>query len=735
MNTLLRIFILLLLPIWAIGQTDDTSVSIDPATPKAGIPFTVKASVWHPNGCLKAISITSISVSTDGYLDLRISREISTGPCTQATVVVSASKTITINRPGSYKVRINGEVYLQAVHNDWAWVLEPFVFTVEGANPQGPGRPPICLGGPNGLYNDFANDFPDQGGNGLVAWCNSRYSTNDRWRLWNSSVNDAPVYWGIETGIFANIGTGVDVLYNLGGKTTGVYEVDIETNDRNVAFNFQYSYNAPGNWAFEVFLTENNTGSIRVNQNTIKNFSFQPIVGQGYGTFSRVPMKFIVDLNRDLVTMSINGVSIHSWRYSAGSSNITKGLGAINFWGSDTYNYALIDACVSEQSTGGPSLQPCERATALQCDVPVSGSTVGESNNFTSTDYRSCYDDYSFNGNDKLYKFTLPRSTKVNLRLSRLSEDIDMFLLSSCNPASCIAYSINGSTNAEIISANLSAGTYYVVVDGYRAGEESSFLLHLECETAQTETCPQAIPITCGRTVSGNTMNGTAQFTINSYQNCYASRSSFNARELVYKVQVNSTSILDLQLYGHSRDLDMFLLTACQPTPRCVASSTNGYNYNERIRVQVSPGTYYIVIDGYNSTEEGAFNLSVNCGNYVEGVAFEELSATPGDKPSLNELTGYKSKNQVGTTRVNLHNTPNPFNQQTAIVFDLPESMKIDLQIFDTQGRKVHHDQGEFSKGLNRWDFLTPSTMVPGLYYYRIQGEGVIESKSMIISH
>lgn len=734
MNTALRIFILLLLPIWAIGQTDDTRISIDPNTPKVGIPFTVTANVWYPNGCLKAISITNVSLSTDGYLDLRISRDLSSGPCTQATVEVSDSKSITINRPGTYKVRVNGEVYLQAVHNDWAWVLEPFVFTVESVNPQRQERPPICLGGQNGLYNDFAEDFPQQGGNALVAWCNSRYRTNDRWRLWNSSANDAPVYWGIETGIFASIEPGVDVLYNLGGKTTGVYEVDIETNDQNVAFNFQYSYNSPGNWAFEVFLTEANTGTIRVNQTIIKNFSFRPIAGPGYGTFSRVPMKFIVDLNRDLVTMSINGVTIHSWRYSAGSSRTTKSLGAINFWGSNTYEYALIDACVSEQNGGGPILQRCDAAIPLQCNTPVTGSTLGGSNNFSSTDYHNCDMDYSFNGKDKLYKFTLSRSGRVNLRLSQLTKDIDMLLLSSCNPVNCTNYSINGGTNAESISANLPAGTYYVVIDGYREGEESNFLLHLECETTQTEPCPQAIPITCGRTISGNTMNGTAQFNINSYQNCYSSTSSFSARELVYKVQVNATSILDLQLYGHSRDLDIFLLTACQPTPRCVAYSTNGGNYNERIRVQVAAGTYYIVVDGYSTNEEGVFNLSVNCGNYVEGIAFEELSATPGEKINLNTTATYKYDNQHSTTRVNLHNEPNPFNTQTAIVFELPESMQIELQIFDVQGRKVHYAQGAFSKGINRWDFITPSTMVPGLYYYRIHGKGVIESKPMIIS-
>lgn len=378
---------------------------------------------------------------------------------------------------------------------------------------------------------------------------------------------------------------------------------------------------------------------------------------------------------------------------------------------------------------------PCENATELQCNVPVWGNTQNGNNNFTSTDYRNCYaTNSSFNGNDKLYKFTLNTTTKINLRLSQLWADLDVFLLSSCDPVRCLAYSVNSDNYDEFIQATLPAGTYYIIVDGYQSSEASSFRLDLQCESSLPETCPQAIPVTCGRTVSGNTAYGTAQLNIDSYRNCYASNSTFSARELVYKVQVNYTSILDLTLYGHSRDLDMFLLTSCQPTPRCVAYSTNSYNNNERIRVQVPPGTYYIAVDGYTAYEEGSFNLSVSCSNYVQGEEVAELSSTPGEKPALSELPSLKTDTRATAKHLDVHNEPNPFSGQTAIVFELPSAMKVDLLVFDVQGRKIHQAQEEFAAGINRWDFVASANMAAGVYYYRIQGEGFVETKSMVLS-
>lgn len=382
---------------------------------------------------------------------------------------------------------------------------------------------------------------------------------------------------------------------------------------------------------------------------------------------------------------------------------------------------------------GSPS-SPCDNAETLQCNVPEWGNTERESNNFTAADYRSCYStNSSFNGNDKLYKFTLNRTTRVSVRLSQLSADLDIFLLNNCEPVRCTGYSVNSYNSSESIQATLAAGTYYVIIDGYESGENGNYRLDLQCEENQTESCPQAVAITCGRTVSGNTAYGSAQLDINSYRGCYSSTSSFNAREMVYKVQVNSTTILDLTLYGHSRDLDMFLLTSCQPTPRCVAYSTNPYNYNERIRVQVSPGTYYIVVDGYMSSEQGAFNLQVSCGGYAQDEDFEELSATPGEKPSLSELPTLKTETRPDAKRLDMHNEPNPFKGQTTIVFELAQSMQVELMVFDVQGRKVHQAQSEFAAGSNRWDFIAPSNMTPGVYYYRLQGDGLLETKTMVM--
>lgn len=63
------------------------------------------------------------------------------------------------------------------------------------------------------------------------------------------------------------------------------------------------------------------------------------------------------------------------------------------------------------------------------------------------------------------------------------ANDLDLFLLSACDESACIDASL-ATSGTETISANLAAGTYYVVVDGWNGASDSTpHSLSVACDT------------------------------------------------------------------------------------------------------------------------------------------------------------------------------------------------------------------------------------------------------------
>lgn len=146
-----------------------------------------------------------------------------------------------------------------------------------------------------------------------------------------------------------------------------------------------------------------------------------------------------------------------------------------------------------------------------------------------------------------------------------------------------------------------------------------------------------ATVISCGQTINGTTSNGANNFESSDYRNCHNTNSSFNAKDKLYKIEVNSTSTLRVRLSGLSDDLDIFLLEDCSPA-KCIAKSTNDGTRTDEIVLPNARGTYYIVVDGYRSQEQGAFNLRVTCGGttpsrpdfYISNATISDNSVQPG---------------------------------------------------------------------------------------------------------
>jgi len=99
----------------------------------------------------------------------------------------------------------------------------------------------------------------------------------------------------------------------------------------------------------------------------------------------------------------------------------------------------------------------------------------------------------------------------------------------------------------------------------------------------------------------------------------------------------------------------------------------------------------------------------------------------------------------IPTTTANLpkkfelgQNYPNPFNASTVIKFDLPQSSKVKLDIYNILGQKVKSLVDEkLSAGYKKvvWDGTNQNgnSVASGIYFYRLQTDKFIEARKMVM--
>jgi len=107
-----------------------------------------------------------------------------------------------------------------------------------------------------------------------------------------------------------------------------------------------------------------------------------------------------------------------------------------------------------------PSGSPLDCSSPIEISEGTSynGSTAGSSSNIIAYKRSNWYE----NGPEVVHRISTSFKGTITASLSNLSSDLDVFILSACDPDECLAY---GDSAAEL--ADAPAGTYYIVVDGY----------------------------------------------------------------------------------------------------------------------------------------------------------------------------------------------------------------------------------------------------------------------------
>jgi hypothetical protein len=242
----------------------------------------------------------------------------------------------------------------------------------------------------------------------------------------------------------------------------------------------------------------------------------------------------------------------------------------------------------------------CTSPVFLSAGVPYNGTTVG---GFLNVSSYGC-SPWSEAGPEVVHSLTTHFiQGEITATLSNLNPgvDLDVFILqdSLCESDSCVA----GDFSATYSQAP--PGTHNIVVDGYGFDE---FGARGPYTLTATAMCSLPIPLTLGIPYSGETTGSPAN--VSSY-NC----SSWNESgpEVIHSVTTTTAGTLRAELSNLVVDLDVFIVQDCN------AGSCDAVSDSFAEIPDAPPGTYYIVVDGYNGVD-GPYTLAVTsdpCGGVV----------------------------------------------------------------------------------------------------------------------
>jgi len=119
--------------------------------------------------------------------------------------------------------------------------------------------------------------------------------------------------------------------------------------------------------------------------------------------------------------------------------------------------------------------------------------------------------------------------------------------------------------------------------------------------------------------------------------------------------------------------------------------------------------------------------LSIQC-QTLSIVAFKDLSGLIGQVGSKTELNTTSSAEGMRVAQ----NYPNPFVNQTEILFELPEALLTTITIHDNAGKVIQKHTAQYEKGSNLFTF-NQNNLASGVYYYTISTGNASISKNMLI--
>ncbi|HWA06330.1 MAG TPA: T9SS type A sorting domain-containing protein, partial [Ignavibacteria bacterium] len=79
-----------------------------------------------------------------------------------------------------------------------------------------------------------------------------------------------------------------------------------------------------------------------------------------------------------------------------------------------------------------------------------------------------------------------------------------------------------------------------------------------------------------------------------------------------------------------------------------------------------------------------------------------------------------------------LQNYPNPFNPVTTIKYEIPKDVNVSIRIYDILGREVFNIT-EYKKAGSYQIQFDGSNFASGMYFYKLETDGFVDTKKMVL--
>lgn len=248
---------------------------------------------------------------------------------------------------------------------------------------------------------------------------------------------------------------------------------------------------------------------------------------------------------------------------------------------------------INQVCSGGFS---CNNAIPLSNGIAYIGSNSGGGNNVNNYNCSSWLE----TGPEKVHSFNhIGGAITINF-VQFGGADVDAFLLGSCSSTNCflaVDYGVATSTST------LPLGVYYIVVDGYQ-GAVGSYNLTVTSSNSGSSgfNCNNAVALSNGVPYNSSNSGGGNNVSVYSCTNWLET-----GPEKVHSYYHTGGPISVNLVQTSGADVDAFLLGSCSTT-NCLKEIDNGLFTTPNSQ---PPGTYYVVVDGYQGAV-GNYTLTVS---------------------------------------------------------------------------------------------------------------------------